>query len=344
MSVFVITGGAGFIGSHLAERCLLLGHQVIVVDDLSRGSRDNVAHLVGNPRFTAVEASVCDRRELAKHVARAFVVFHLAASPDTAADGGDCRTVLQRNYDATAAVLDVATRFRKKVVVASSGDVYRNADRMNYVETDAVDLQSAGHPHAVCKLSKIVDECLALESKAKTVVARLFPTIGPRLGAGLGGHVGKFVQDNMLRAILGHAIIVDGGVPSHVSVVDVTDLVHWMLLLACDPRANGRVFNLGSPAGITVERLAGKILQVTDAQVEIRDLTPASRVGPESPSPKIPDISQVLELTEYRPRTKLDDSLRKIHTWLLAECAHSFVQDIQSHAQASAKKPASDQA
>ena len=114
MSVFVITGGAGFIGSHLAERCLLLGHHVIVVDDLTRGSRDNVAHLVDNPRFTAVEGSVCDRRELAKHVAKAFVVFHLAASPDTAADGGDWRTVLQRNYDATAAVLDVATRFAQE--------------------------------------------------------------------------------------------------------------------------------------------------------------------------------------------------------------------------------------
>ena len=170
-----------------------------------------------------------------------------------------------------------------------------------------------------------MDECLAGESKAKTVVTRLFPTIGPRLGAGLGGNVGKFVQENMIRAILGQAIIVDGDVPSQVSVVDVTDLVHWMLLLACDPRANGRVFNLGSPAAVSIERLAGKILQVTDARVEIRDLTSASRMGPQSLSPKIPDISQVLELTDYRPRTKLDDSLRKIHTWLMVDRAHSFV-------------------
>ena len=119
------------------------------------------------------------------------------------------------------------------------------------METDAVDLQSAGHQHAVCKLSKIVDECLAGESKAKAVVTRLFPTIGPRLGGGLGSDVGQFVVQNMIRAMRGQAILIDGDLPSRVSVVDVTDLVHWMLLLACDPRADGRVFNLGSPAAVS---------------------------------------------------------------------------------------------
>jgi nucleoside-diphosphate-sugar epimerase len=212
---------------------------------------------------------------------------------------------------------------------------------MTYVETDAVDVQSAGHPHAVCKLSKIVDECLALESKAKTVVTRLFPTIGPRLGTGLGSSVGEFVQASMIRAILGQAIILDGDVPSHVSVVDVTDVVHWMLLLACDARANGRVFNLGSPACITLESLAGKILQVIDAQVEIRDLTSASPTNRTSPSPKIPDISQVLELTEYRPRTKLGDSLRKIHAWLIADSAHLFITGRYGIARARMREEAS---
>ncbi|MHB8973866.1 MAG: NAD-dependent epimerase/dehydratase family protein [Pirellulaceae bacterium] len=318
MSVFVITGGAGFIGSHLAERCLLLGHEVIVVDDLSRGSRDNVAHLVGNPRFVVVEASVCDRRELAKHVSKAFAIFHLAASP-APSDCDDWRTVLQQNYDATAAVLDVATRFGTKVVVASSGDVYQSVCQAGYVETDAVDLQSAGHHQAVCKLSKIVDECLARESKTNAVVARLFPTIGPRLGSGLGSDVAQFVVRNMIRAMRGQAILVDGDLPNRVSLIDVADLVHWMLLLACDPRADGRVFNLGSPVSIPPERLADKIREVTDARVAIRDLSSAHANDRQVPSPRIPDISQVVALTYHRPRAKLEDSLRRIYKWLAAD-------------------------
>ncbi|MHB8864562.1 MAG: NAD-dependent epimerase/dehydratase family protein, partial [Pirellulaceae bacterium] len=188
-----------------------------------------------------------------------------------------------------------------------------------YVETDAVDLQSTGHHHAVCKLSKIVDECLTRDSKAPCVITRMFTTIGPRLGRGLGNDMGTFVLQNMIRAIQGQTIVIDSNdIRSRVSLTDVTDIVHWMLLLACDSRAYGRVFNLGSPATVSVEQLANRILQVTDSQVGTQELILPGRDG-RQPPPKIPDITQVVALTYYRPRAKLDDTLRKIYTWLVSE-------------------------
>ncbi len=225
----------------------------------------------------------------------------------------------QQNHDATAAVLGVAARFQKKVVIASAGEVYQQTDRSRYSENDAIDLQSAGHERAVCKLSKIVDECLARESPAVTIVLRLFPTIGPRMGWGLGNEVGQFVLENMTSVMRGRAIAPDPDLPSHVSVIDVTDLVQWMLLLACNPRAEGHLFNLGSPISVPLEQLAGRICQAVDRRVKI--LPPAGGMTDRRVARPVitPDISQVVALTNHRPRVKLDETLRWIHASLLAE-------------------------
>jgi UDP-glucose 4-epimerase len=327
VSAFLITGGAGFIGSHLADRALVLGHPVVVLDDLSQGSHDNLAQLVGQPRFTFVQASACDRRLLAAHVERAAVVFHFAASTMSTVEGTDWRTVLQQNHDATAAVLEVAAHLDKRVVLASSGEVYQNSQPSALAETDRLDLQT-GNQQAVCRLSKIVDERLAAEAKTDTVVARLFPTIGPRLGFGLGGGVGRFVLESMLKVLRGQAIIVDGDLPEYVSLVDVVDVVHWLLLLACEPRASGQVFNLGSPVSVPVARLAEKIAQATDSQVDIRELPTLDADRQHRPSSRIPDVSRVMTLTKYSPRTKLDDSLRKIYAWLKTDDVYSFIAEI----------------
>ena len=233
--------------------------------------------------------------------------------------------MLQQNHDATAAVLEAAARFDKKVVLASSGEVYQDNQLTAYVESDPVDPPTADHQQALCRSSKIADERLAEESPADTVVARLFPTIGPRLGFGLGGEIGRFILENMLKVLRRQAIVVDGELPQRISIVDVSDVVHWLMLLACEPRAVGRVFNLGSPAAISARQLAEKIAQVADAPVEIRDVTDSNGNGRPRPPSRIPDITRVLKLTKYSPRTKLDESLRKIHAWMTSDEVYAFI-------------------
>lgn len=316
MPNFLITGGAGFIGSHLAERCLLLGHRVVAVDDMSLGSRQHLAQVADHPRFELVEADVRDRTALARHMRGVHATFHLAAAARPSVPDTDWRAVLRDNHEATASVLAVAEQHDSKVLIASSGDVYRANGQPSYGESSELELQPADSPRALCRLTKLVDEALANESKAETIVARLFPTIGVRLGQGLGGEIGRFVLHAMAHATLGESIAIDEHLPEEASVVDVTDVVHWMLLLACDPRAVGQVFNLGSASRISIERLAGKILQVVDSRAALRTSRPGSLSDACRYPTRIPNIDRVLSQTGYRPRVKLDHSLRAVHAWV----------------------------
>lgn len=316
MSRFLITGGAGFIGSHLAKKCLLFGHDVIVLDDLSHGYRENVLDLEDRRNFALVRGSACDRELLELIVKKADIVFHLAAATTPIEHNGKKCSAVTRNYEATATVLDTASRFRKKVVLASSCDVYQDDQETPHAETHAADLASTGDANNLAKVTKLVDECLARESQCDTVVARIFPTFGPRMSGGLGGESTEVVLLGMAQAIQEQPVFLGDDVPDVLNLVDVRDVVQWLLILGTDPNANKQVFNLGRPKGVSTRQLQMKIAQITDSLAVVRDLSSGRHSGARKSSCRLPDITRIVELTGYRPRFSLDDTLRKIFFWI----------------------------
>jgi UDP-glucose 4-epimerase len=319
MTTFLITGGAGFIGSHLAETLLKHGQHVLVLDDLSSGSVKNIEHLRSNPRFKFVPESVSALSVLAELVDLADVIFHLAATVGVFNIIESPVKTIVNNIGGTEAVLKAAAKKRKKVIIASTSEVYGKSNDVSFREDGDLVFGPTSKSRWSYASSKVVDEFLALaywrEFKVPTVVARLFNTIGPRQT----GHYGMVVPRFMSQALCGQNLTVYGTGQQSRCFTYVSDVVEWLLLLASNEKAVGEVFNLGNVEEVSIAELARKVIAITGAHVGIEYIPyeEAYEKGFEDMIRRVPDITKVKALTCYSPCINLDQALCLIRDWFV---------------------------
>jgi UDP-glucose 4-epimerase len=330
MATFLITGGAGFIGSHLTEAALALGHRVLVLDDLSSGSIDNLAAVRNHKGFEFVPESVTEKRVLAELVDRADMIFHLAATVGVFNIIESPVTTILNNIGGTECVLKMAAKKKKKVLVASTSEVYGKSTAIPFREDADLISGPTSKSRWSYASSKAVDEFLALafwkEFGVPTVVARLFNCIGPRQVGRYGMVVPRFIG----QALAGENLTVYGTGDQSRCFTHVSDIVKWLLLLIENDAAVGEVVNLGNPCEISIVDLARKIIDVAGADVGI-DFIPydkAYEAGFEDMHRRVPDISKISALTGYTPKVPIDESLRLTCDWFRQQRAG----DAQAHA------------
>ena len=310
----LITGGAGFIGSHLAERLLDLGHEVAVLDNLSTGSIDNIEHLKGGRHFSYVVDSVTSESLLAEMIDRSDVVFHLAAAVGVKLIVEQPVHTIETNVHGTEVVLKHANKKKKLVLIASTSEVYgKSTDVPFREEADLVLGPSAKHRWAYA-CSKLIDEFLALaywkEKKLPVVIVRLFNTVGPRQTGQYGMVLPTFVR----QALAGDPITVFGDGRQSRSFTYVGDVVDALVALASEPRAIGEVFNIGNRGEISIRDLAERVktLAGSDSPIQLVPYDEAYEAGFEDMPRRVPDISKIRSLIGYEPKVGLDDIIRRV--------------------------------
>jgi UDP-glucose 4-epimerase len=310
----LITGGAGFIGSHLSERLLELGHEVMVLDDLSTGSIENISHLKSRQGFTYVIDSVTNEPLLAEMIDGSDVVFHLAAAVGVKLIVEQPVHTIETNVHGTEVVLKHANKKKKLVFIASTSEVYgKSADVPFREEADLVLGATAKHRWAYA-CSKLIDEFLALaywkEKKLPVVIVRLFNTVGPRQTGQYGMVLPTFVR----QAIAGKPITVFGDGTQSRSFTYVGDVVDALLRLASEPRAIGQVFNIGNVEEISIRELAERVKTLTGSTSPITYVPydEAYEAGFEDMPRRVPDITKLHALIGYEPRLALDDIIRTV--------------------------------
>ena len=317
MPRFLITGGAGFIGSHLAERLLALGQRVRVLDNLSTGSIENLAPLRANADFEFVMDEVSNERVLAELVDGSDVVFHLAATVGVQKIIDSPVETIVNNVHGTQTVLKAVAKKRRKIVVASTSEVYGKSAELPFREDGDLVLGPTSKSRWSYACSKAIDEFLAIaywkEKKTPAVVARLFNTIGPRQSGQYGMVVPRFIG----QALEGRDVTVYGSGDQTRSFTYVEDVVEWLIRLAHDDRAVGEIYNLGNPNEITITDLAQRIIRLTGSSSKIRYIAydQAYESGFEDMGRREPDIAKVTRLTGYRPRVEVDEALRRTIEW-----------------------------
>jgi UDP-glucose 4-epimerase len=310
----LITGGAGFVGSHLAERLLEQGHEVLVLDNLSTGSIENIVHLKTNDRFGYVIDSVTNEPLLAEMIDRSDVIFHLAAAVGVKLIVEQPVHTIETNVHGTEVVLKHAAKKKKLVFIASTSEVYGKSTDVPFREgADLVLGPTAKHRWAYA-CSKLIDEFLALaywkERKLPVVIVRLFNTVGPRQTGQYGMVVPTFVR----QALAGLPITVFGDGTQSRSFTYVGDVVNALIALAAEPRAIGEVFNIGNTGEVTILELAEKVKAMTQSSSSIQFIPydEAYEAGFEDMPRRVPDISKIRALVGYEPELRLDDILRKV--------------------------------
>ena len=310
----LITGGAGFIGSHLAEALLAAGHQVFVIDNLSTGSIQNIEPLKAHAAFKYVVGDITNEPLLAELVDDCDVVFHLAAAVGVKLIVEEPVRTIETNVHGTEVVLKHANKKKKLVIFASTSEVYgKSTDVPFHEDADLVLGPTPKHRWAYA-CSKAIDEFLALaywkERKLPVVIVRFFNTVGPRQTGRYGMVIPNFVR----QALAGQPITVHGDGSQTRSFCHVRDVVGALLRLMDEPRAVGEVFNVGNSQEISIMALAERVRALTASGSPIvtipYDL--AYESGFEDMPRRVPDLSKIHALVGYEPRTDLDAILADV--------------------------------
>jgi UDP-glucose 4-epimerase len=310
----LITGGAGFVGSHLAEALLARGDEVFVLDNLSTGSIDNIAHLKSNPRFHYTIDSVTNEPLLAELVDQCDTIVHLAAAVGVKLIVEAPVHTIETNVHGTEVVLKHANKKKKLVMVASTSEVYGKSTNVPFSEDDDLVLGPTQKHRWAYACSKMIDEFLALaywkERKLPVIVIRLFNTVGPRQTGRYGMVIPTFVR----QGLAGQPITVFGDGTQARSFTYVGDVVRAMVALIDEPRAVGQVFNIGNGAEITINALAERIRALTGGQSAIVRIPydEAYEAGFEDMPRRVPDISRIGALVGYKPTVDLDQILERV--------------------------------
>ena len=318
----LITGGAGFLGSHLAELLLAGGDEVHVIDNLSTGSIENIEPLKGHDRFHYVIETIMNEPVLAELVDRVDVVFHLAAAVGVRLIVESPVNTIETNVHGTEKVLKLANKKRKKVVLTSTSEVYGKADTVPFREDGDLVMGPTSKGRWSYACSKAIDEFLALayhkEKRLPVVVARLFNTVGPRQSGRYGMVIPNFVK----QALLGHPITVHGDGAQTRCFTYVSDVVGQLAVLAAEPAAVGEVFNVGNDREeVTILELAERVKSRTGSASEIT-LVPYEKAyeeGFEDMHRRVPSLDKLRGLTGYEPVVHLDEILDRVIAYFTSD-------------------------
>jgi UDP-glucose 4-epimerase len=310
----LITGGAGFIGSHLSEAFLGRGDEVSVLDNLSTGSIDNIAHLKGHKRFSYTIDTVENEQLLAELIDRADVVVHLAAAVGVKLIVEQPVHTIETNVHGTEIVLKHANKKKKLVLIASTSEVYGKSASVPFTEDADVVLGPSSKHRWAYACSKLIDEFLALaywkERKLPVIIVRLFNTVGPRQTGQYGMVIPNFVR----QALAGQPITVFGDGTQSRSFTYVGDVVRALVALIDEPRAVGQVFNIGNGEEISIGALAERVKAAAGSTSEIVRIPydQAYESGFEDMPRRLPDITKVRQLVGYDPTVGLDEILERV--------------------------------
>jgi len=310
----LITGGAGFIGSHLAEALLHQGDEVLILDNLSTGSIENIAHIKGRPRFEYFIDSVENEPLLAELIDRSDVVFHFAAAVGVKLIVEQPVHTIETNVHGTEVVLKHANKKKRLVVLASTSEVYGKSNDVPFREdSDLVMGPTPKHRWAYA-CSKAIDEFLALaywkERKLPVIIVRFFNTVGPRQTGQYGMVIPNFVR----QALAGEAITVFGDGTQSRAFTHVADVVGALTVLVREPDAIGQVINIGNTQEVTITALAERVRDLCGSQSAIKYIPyeQAYDSGFEDMPRRVPDLTKVRRMIGYEPRHSLDDILVQV--------------------------------
>src|SRR5687767_5911712 len=310
----LITGGSGFVGSHLSEALLERGDEVYVLDDLSTGSIENIVHLKSHPKFHYTIDTVTNEQVLAELIDRCDVVVHLAAAVGVKLIVEAPVHTIETNVHGTEVVLKHANKKKKLVLIASTSEVYGKSVEVPFQEdADLVLGPTAKHRWAYA-CSKLIDEFLALaywkERKLPVIIVRLFNTVGPRQTGQYGMVIPNFVR----QALAGQPITVFGDGTQSRSFTYVGDVVRAMIQLIHEPKAVGQVFNIGNGVEISINALAEKVKAMSGSSSAIVHIPydQAYEAGFEDMPRRVPDITKIHKLLGYAPTVELDEILTRV--------------------------------
>lgn len=322
---FLITGGAGFIGSHLCEFLLARGYQVSAMDNLSTGKLENIKHLVGTPGFHFARADILDSIVLDRMTSQADIIVHLAAMVGVERIISQPVQTIETNVHGTEVVLQAALRYGCRVLIASTSEVYGKSDKAPFSEGDDLLLGPTTKNRWSYAASKIVDEFLgfayAHEYGLEIVVMRFFNTVGPRQT----GQYGMVIPRLMAQALKGEPLTVYGDGQQSRCFCDVRDVVRAIHGLSIHPASPGKVANIGSQREISIMQLAQRINAMTGNKAAVRMVPYDEAYAPgfEDVRRRVPDTATVKRLIGWQPRISFDATLRNVRDQISKELARS---------------------
>lgn len=317
----LITGGAGFIGSHLSDELIAGGNEVTILDDLSTGRFENIAHLEGNKSFQFVEGTILNETLVDKLVERCDVVYHLAAAVGVDLVVKKPLESLVTNIKGSEIVLDMAHRYHKKILITSTSEIYGKNTNGPLKEDDDRILGSPLKVRWGYSTAKAVDEMLAYiywkEKKVPTIIVRLFNTVGPRQTGAYGMVIPRFVN----QALKNEELTVYGTGKQSRCFLHVKDVIKTLIKLMNSKDAVGQVFNIGSQEEITIENLAKKVIEITKSKSKLVYISyeKAYEEGFEDMQRRVPDTTKVKNLSGFRPTIDLDGIIKSVVEYCISK-------------------------
>ena len=310
----LITGGAGFIGSHLADSLLEKKHQIYSIDDLSTGSMDNISHLNSNDNYNFIYGDIRNELIMDRLVSKCDAVYHLAAAVGVNLIINDPIRVMDTNIKGTEMLLKICNRYKKRIVVASTSEIYGKSDKIPFSESDDRILGSTEKSRWSYSSSKAIDEYYSLaynkQYGLETIIVRLFNTVGPRQTGQYGMVMPRFVKN----AINNKQLDVFGDGTQIRTFGYVKDVVRGLELLMDNDNSVGEIFNIGGDEQISILNLAEKIIDMTSSKSKIKFIPykEAYADGFEDMKIRKPDISKINSFTGYKPLMNLDGIIKSI--------------------------------
>ncbi|MEJ2704363.1 MAG: GDP-mannose 4,6-dehydratase [Sedimentisphaerales bacterium] len=310
----LVTGGAGFIGSHLCERLLKDGHCVDVVDDLSTGRIENIYHLTSNRDFTFVNDTVLNKMMMYTLIDKADMIYHLAGAVGVQLIVDEPVRTIETNIRGTEVVLEVAQKFRKKVLITSTSEVYGKSENKSFKEDQDCVLGATTYSRWSYACSKAIDEFLGLayhrQYNLPVVLVRLFNTVGEKQTGQYGMVIPRFVQ----AALLGQPLMVYGDGKQTRCFAYVGDVIDALIALAKDPSAYGQVYNIGATEEVTIETLATMIIEMSGSHSQIQYVPYEQAYGKpfDDMMRRMPNLEKISKKIGYAPKMTLKDTLEVI--------------------------------
>jgi UDP-glucose 4-epimerase len=314
----LITGGAGFIGSHLVDRLLEMGEEVFVIDDLSTGTLKNIEHQQENQQFHLIVDTILHEAVMNELVFKCDQIYHMAAAVGVKLIMNRPVETLETNVKGTEMVLRLANRYKKKIIIASTSEVYgkvMNGQDAHPLSEDSDCLMGTSTKRRwAYACSKALDEFLALayfeEKKLPIIIVRLFNTVGPRQTGQYGMVIPNFVQ----KALIGKPITIHGDGLQSRSFAHISDVVYALVSLMNEPLAVGQIFNVGNNEEVTIQDLAMLVKEMTESVSAIEHLSYEKAYGPgfEDMQRRCPDISKIKKIIRFEPKVDLRGIIQSV--------------------------------